>query len=127
MLSSTSYETHKIINIDIYVQQPYNTHILYLKGVLKLNAVNVTIRMDENVKKQSEQVLHELGLNMTTAINVYMRAIARQRKIPFELSLSELDPFFSETNQARLALSKKQIADGRIIYKTEEDLNFDDE
>ncbi|MCL2048152.1 MAG: type II toxin-antitoxin system RelB/DinJ family antitoxin [Defluviitaleaceae bacterium] len=54
-----------------------------------LGAVNVTIRMDENVKKHSEQVLHELGLNISTAINMYMRAIARQKKIPFEISLGE--------------------------------------
>ena len=93
----------------------------------KLRAVNVTIRMDENVKKQSEQVLRELGINMSTAVNVYMRAIAKQGKIPFELSLAGVDPFFSDENQARLDLSKRQIANGQIIYKTSQDLNLEDE
>ena len=35
------------------------------------NTVNVNIRMDEKLKKQSEEILAEMGLNMTTAINVF--------------------------------------------------------
>ena len=92
-----------------------------------MGAVNITISMDEKIKKQSEQVLHELGMNMTTAVNVYMRAIARQKKIPFELSLADADPFFGNENQARLSLSKKQISQGEIIYKTAEELKLEDE
>ena len=105
----------------------YNIHIMIMRDVSALRAVNVTIRMDENVKKQSEKVLRELGMNMTTAVNVYMRAIARQKKIPFELSLAVIDPFYSDENRDRLSLSKKQIANGQIIYKTAEDLKLEDE
>jgi DNA-damage-inducible protein J len=92
-----------------------------------LKVINVTVRMDETIKNQSEQVFNELGLTMSAAFNVFARAVARQRRIPFELTLSETNPFFSEENQARLALSKKQIAAGEVIYKTEQDLGLDDE
>jgi DNA-damage-inducible protein J len=94
-----------------------------------LGAVNITIRTEAEIKQQSEQVLHELGLTMTTAVNAFLRTIARQKRIPFELTLAEAeaDPFFSETNQARLALSRKQLADGNLIYKTPQALGLDDE
>ena len=89
--------------------------------------INVTVRIDANVKKQSEQVLNEIGMNISTAFNIFMRKVARERRIPFELNLAEVDPFFNEANLTRLALSKKQITEGNIIYKTAEELELDDE
>jgi len=71
-----------------------------------MNFVNVTIRMDENVKKQCEQVLNELGMNMSTAVNIYFRAIARQRKIPFELALTDVDLFSNAENKTSPGASK---------------------
>lgn len=65
----------------------------------------VTIRMDENLKKQAEVLFDEMGLNMTTAITMFTKAVVRQHKIPFEISA---DPFFSEANQKHL---RKAIAD----------------
>lgn len=66
---------------------------------------SVTIRMDENLKKQAETLFDEMGLNMTTAITIFAKAVVRQNKIPFEITA---DPFYSETNQAHL---RKAIAD----------------
>lgn len=48
---------------------------------------NVNIRMDEKLKKETENVLIELGLNMTTAINAFARTVVREQGIPFTLSL----------------------------------------
>jgi 2-hydroxychromene-2-carboxylate isomerase len=62
-------------------------------------------------------------MNLTTGINVWAKTTIRHGGFPFELS----DPFFSEANLARLALSKKQIADGNIIYKTDQELGLDDD
>lgn len=66
---------------------------------------SVTIRMDENLKKQAEILFDEMGLNMTTAITMFAKAVVRQNKIPFEIAA---DPFYSEVNQAHL---RKAIAD----------------
>ena len=43
--------------------------------------------MDENLKQQFDLLCNELGLNMTTAINIFAKTVVRQQKIPFELSL----------------------------------------
>jgi len=50
---------------------------------------NINIRMDRELKEQAEVVLSELGMNMTTAFNIFLRQAVRQRKIPFEISLNQ--------------------------------------
>jgi len=49
---------------------------------------NINIRMDKALKVQAESVLSELGMNMTTAFNIFLRQTVRQGKIPFEISLN---------------------------------------
>lgn len=48
---------------------------------------NINIRMDENLKQQFDRLCNELGLNMTTAFNIFAKAMVRQQKIPFEVAL----------------------------------------
>jgi len=88
-----------------------------------MSSTKITVRMDETVKTQLESVLEGLGMNLTTGINVWARATIRHGGFPFELN----DPFFNEANLARLALSKKQIADGNVIYKTDQELGIDED
>lgn len=47
---------------------------------------SITIRMDENLKKQAEVLFEEMGLNMTTAFTIFTKAVVRQHKIPFEIA-----------------------------------------
>ncbi|MCL2406589.1 MAG: type II toxin-antitoxin system RelB/DinJ family antitoxin [Defluviitaleaceae bacterium] len=46
----------------------------------------ITVRVDEHVKQQAEDMLNEIGLNMTTYINSSLRALVREKKVPFELT-----------------------------------------
>ena len=48
--------------------------------------VNMSIRMDTELKKQAEAMLSDMGLNMTTALNIFLRQVVRQGKIPFEIA-----------------------------------------
>ena len=48
-------------------------------------------RVDPNIKLQAENVLNKLGISMATAIEIYLRQIALQRKIPFEMKLPEIN------------------------------------
>lgn len=49
---------------------------------------NINIRMDDKLKQQFEFLCNELGLNMTTAFNIFAKTMVRQQKIPFEISLN---------------------------------------
>jgi DNA-damage-inducible protein J len=52
-----------------------------------MSSTNLNIRTDKDVKEQTEQLFAELGLNMTTAINLFLRTAIRKRGIPFDLVL----------------------------------------
>lgn len=47
--------------------------------------VNVNIRMDAELKKQFEAFCADIGMTMTTAINVFVRKAVRENRIPFEV------------------------------------------
>ncbi|MDR3120598.1 MAG: type II toxin-antitoxin system RelB/DinJ family antitoxin [Clostridiales bacterium] len=53
------------------------------------DTTNLSIRLDRELKKEADQVFSALGMSLTTAITVFVRQAVRQKKIPFELSLSD--------------------------------------
>ena len=48
---------------------------------------NLNIRTEKEIKDQAEAIFSELGLNMTTAINLFLRTTIRENGIPFTLRL----------------------------------------
>jgi DNA-damage-inducible protein J len=68
---------------------------------------SINIRIDEDLKKQAEYLFSEFGMNMTTAFTIFVKAVVREQKIPFEISMPK-DDFFNEYNQDRI---RKAIAD----------------
>lgn len=52
---------------------------------------NVFTRVEPVVKEEAENVLNQLGISLSTAMEVYLRQIALQRKIPFEIKLPAAD------------------------------------
>ena len=54
------------------------------------NTATVQVRMDAELKKKAEKTLKSMGLNMSTAINLFMHQVANQGKIPFEIYAAEV-------------------------------------
>ena len=82
-------------------------------------STSVTIRMDENLKRRAEALFEDMGLNMTTAVTVFVKAAVRQNKIPFEISG---DPFYSEENMERLRRSIAQLeSTGGTVHEVDLD------
>lgn len=48
---------------------------------------NLNIRIDKEIKDQADRIFSDLGLNMTTAINIFLRTTIRENGIPFALKL----------------------------------------
>ena len=57
------------------------------KGVIMANTTTLNIRINPAVKQKAEKVLEELGIPMSTAINMYLRQISMTRGIPFPVKL----------------------------------------
>ena len=50
--------------------------------------ININIRTDEKLKKQFESLCNDFGLTMSTAMNVFMKTVVREKRIPFEIKLN---------------------------------------
>lgn len=53
------------------------------------NTTNFSVRMDSNIKKQCEAMYGELGINLTTAINVFLRQLLRVGGFPFDVRMEK--------------------------------------
>ena len=54
--------------------------------------VNVTLRVDEDLKKQADTLFYDLGMNMSTAFNIFLRQSVREQQIPFQVSRNVPNP-----------------------------------
>ena len=53
------------------------------------NTINFSVRMDSDIKKQCEALYNELGMNLTTAINVFLRQSLRVGGLPFDVRVEQ--------------------------------------
>ena len=49
---------------------------------------NVSFRVDRDLKNQADTLFQSLGLNMTTAFNMFLRQSVREGRIPFEITIN---------------------------------------
>ena len=87
-----------------------------------MGTTSITIRMDEKLKKQAEILFEDMGINMTTAITMFTKAVVRQHKIPFEIAA---DPFYSESNMRVLEQRIADIESGKSVPKEHDLKNFE--
>lgn len=50
-----------------------------------MGKVSINVRLDENLKKEFESFCSEMGISMTTAVNLFVQKTVRDHKIPFPL------------------------------------------
>ena len=76
---------------------------------------SINVRTDDQLKKQFDIVCNELGLNLSTAINIFMKAVVREREIPFKISAA---PSFmvnsKEELDAKLLEGIEALNEGRM-------------
>ena len=65
----------------------------------------VSLRIDDKIKKDAEQVCDDIGISMSAAITIYLGGLGKERRIPFDLVA---DPFYSAKD---IAVLDKRIAD----------------
>lgn len=61
------------------------------------NMVNINFRASKEDKQAAEKVCKQLGLSMSTALNIFIKTVGREQRIPFDLTL---DPFYTPDNIA---------------------------
>lgn len=84
----------------------------------------VNIRIADDIKANAEKALKEMGLNMSTAITLFLIKVGREKRIPFEINA---DPFYSSENIAELERRIASIENGTSMLKEHELIEVDDE
>ncbi len=80
----------------------------------------ISLRIEDEVKKKAEEACADIGLSLSSAINIYLKKLGREKRIPFEVSV---DPFYSEENMSRL---RKSVVQMEATESTVHEMNFDD-
>ena len=81
---------------------------------------NIMTRVEPLIKEQAEAVLCQLGISMSTAMSIYLRQIALQRKIPFEMALPNAQPIIissltEEEFNALMDKAAQSYASGKCV------------
>ena len=82
----------------------------------------VNFRIDEDIKTDAEVALKEMGLNMSSAITIFLTKVAREKRIPFEINA---DPFYSPENMLELKNRIANINNGTSSLKEHELIEVD--
>lgn len=87
----------------------------------------VSFRIDEDVKRRAERALDDMGLTMSAAITVFLTKVARERRIPFEISATvpvrrkpvSLGSLTKKELDAELEKGMDDIRSGRVYTESE--------
>ena len=71
----------------------------------------ITLRVNPDLKHEAEILCNDMGLTLSTAYTMLLKAIVHTRSIPFAIRASD-DPFWSETNQRHLMESIRELESG---------------
>lgn len=74
----------------------------------------ISLRVDDEVKRSAERTFEDIGLSMSTAINIFLKTVVRENRIPFELSA---DPFYKKENIMELERRVADIESGKSTLK----------
>lgn len=87
---------------------------------------NISIRVDDVIKQQVEEICAELGLSLSAATNLFYKKMISYGGIPFEL---RVDPFYNKENQAYLerVINNYNSGKSQLIRRTLEELEDMDE
>ena len=122
--TNTAKVEEKRVNQQIYSKMLYKCcAIEYNDDIIKKEAIEmaqISLRIEDDVKKSAEQACADIGMSLSTAINIYLRKLGREKRIPFEVSV---DPFYSQENMDRL---RKSVAQMEATGGTVHEVDFDD-
>ncbi len=90
----------------------------------------LSVRMDSEVKKEFTAWCNAVGMNASTAVNMFAKKVLAEKKLPFEVSMAEEDeyydekddPFYSESNMKFLKEAIEGLERGDVVVKTMEEL-----
>ena len=84
----------------------------------------ISARIDSKDKSDFDTSCHNVGLSASTAITLFVKALLRENRIPFDIVQSP-DPFYSDSNQSYVLKSVQELREGKgqVHELIEEDIH----
>ena len=73
---------------------------------------NISIRMDVDLKMKADALFAELGMNLSTAFNIFVRQCLREGRIPFDISLNQPNRATAEAMAEAERIAKDPAVEG---------------
>ena len=81
----------------------------------------VSLRFEDSMKQELDEMCSEMGMNITTFFMVYAKRALRDRRIPFEIT-APIDPFYSKANLSQIEKAEAQVKSGHVVVRTMDEL-----
>lgn len=78
--------------------------------------INITIRIDKELKKEADNLFHELGMSFTTAVTIFAKQAVREQRIPFDIRLHQ-DRVVAATSMEVEKISNKYLDENKKAYQ----------
>ena len=79
-----------------------------------MSTSNLQIRIDTDLRNDAQEILNNLGMDVSTAVRVFLKQVVIERGLPFRPSL---DPFYNPANIAHLEKAIEDVRTGRGLEK----------
>ena len=100
-----------------------NLHYICSTNVNTAVMTSLSIRVDETLKKNFDSLCDEFGLSSSAAVNIFMKTVVRERRIPFEIKAFAGESMVRTEGLAAFERLRKQAAESCASEMTSEDIN----
>jgi len=91
-----------------------------------ITTARISVKVDEDVKQGAQRVFNEVGMDMTTAINLFLRTVKREERIPFDIrterAYRQREAAHHEYILAELEKAELEAADPNTKWLTHEEI-----
>jgi len=89
-----------------------------------MSTARISVNVDGEVKRNAQRILGEIGMDLTTAVDLLLRTIVREERIPFNLQTERAyrETAYQEYIRVELERSKLEAADPNTAWRTHDEV-----
>ena len=91
-----------------------------------MGAVNITVRVDEEIKRDFDAFCDNVGMNITTAVNLFIRAVLRSRELPFSITDSVVQKQTVATKEREALRNAFKAAQEQSVINGTDNMTMDE-
>ena len=84
--------------------------------------VTLSVRMDEDIKRMFDSFCAEVGMNASVAVNLFVRTVVREQRIPFEIAIDPVERALDEADR-EAAADPRRLSHEEVFSKARAQIN----